>query len=208
MTPQLPNPSLIPFLVAMTGHRDLRPQDLDLLRQEVRAIFSGMRRRMPNTPLILLTGLAEGADQLVAEVALEQNVLLAAAIPMPIDIYREQMTDEARKKFDGLLALSVLQIMMPPGRPDRPGASHKRSRPCGMLRSSRAIPLPLWAVAHRSVGWQHFARSAEEPPASFTMFVPARSTRVPTTPSCDAASSTRSSRQESIVRAGARDQDR
>jgi hypothetical protein len=113
MTPELPNPSLIPFLVAVTGHRDLRPQDLDLLRQEVRTIFSGMRRRMPNTPLILLTGLAEGADQLVAEVALEQDVLLAAAIPMPVDIYKEQMTEGARKKLDGLLALSSLQIMIP-----------------------------------------------------------------------------------------------
>jgi hypothetical protein len=113
MTPELPNPSLIPFLVAVTGHRDLRPQDLDLLRQEVRAIFSGMRSRMPNTPLILLTGLAEGADQLVAEVALEQDVLLAAAIPMPVDIYKEQMTEEAQKKLDGLLAISMLQIMIP-----------------------------------------------------------------------------------------------
>jgi hypothetical protein len=113
MTPELPNPSLIPFLVAVTGHRDLRSQDLDHLRQEVRAIFSGMRRRMPNTPLILLTGLAEGADQLVAEVALEQDVLLAAAIPMPVDIYKEQMTEQAQKKLDGLLALSVLQIMIP-----------------------------------------------------------------------------------------------
>jgi hypothetical protein len=113
MTPELPNSSLIPFLVAVTGHRDLRSQDLDLLRQEVRAIFSGMRRRMPNTPLMLLTGLAEGADQLVAEVALEQNVLLAAAIPMPVDIYKEQMAEEAQKKLDSLLALSVLQIMIP-----------------------------------------------------------------------------------------------
>jgi hypothetical protein len=113
MTPELPNPSLIPFLIAVTGHRDLRPQDLDLLRQEVRAIFSGMRSRMPNTPLILLTGLAEGADQLVAEVALEQDVLLAAAIPMPVPIYKEQMTEEAQKKLDVLLALSALQIMIP-----------------------------------------------------------------------------------------------
>jgi hypothetical protein len=113
MTPELPNPSLIPFLVAVTGHRDLRPQDQDLLRREVRAIFSGMRSRMPNTPLILLTGLAEGADQLVAEVALEQDVLLAAAIPMPVAIYKEQMTEEAQKKLDGLLAVSALQIMIP-----------------------------------------------------------------------------------------------
>ena len=65
MRPELPNPSLIPLLVAATGHRDLRAQDLDALREEVRAVFVGMQNRMPNTPLVLLTGLAEGADQLV-----------------------------------------------------------------------------------------------------------------------------------------------
>ncbi len=69
MTPERPNPSLIPFLVAVTGHRDLRPQDLDLL--------------------------------------------LVAAIPMPVNIYKDQMTEEAQTKLDGLLALSVLQIMLP-----------------------------------------------------------------------------------------------
>ncbi len=76
-------------------------------------MFAGMRSRMPNTPILLLTGLAEGADQLVAEVALEQNVLLVAALPMPIDIYKEQMTSEAQQSLDGLLALSSLRIMLP-----------------------------------------------------------------------------------------------
>jgi hypothetical protein len=113
MRAELPNPSLIPFLVAVTGHRDLRPQDLDSLRQEVRSVFAGMHSRMPNTPLVLLSGLAEGADQLVAEVALEQGLLLVAALPMPVDIYKEQMTEEGQKKLDGFLALSAIQIMLP-----------------------------------------------------------------------------------------------
>ena len=113
MRVELPNPSLIPFLVAVTGHRDLRPQDLDSLRQEVRSVFAGMHSRMPNTPLVLLSGLAEGADQLVADVALEQGLLLVAALPMPVDIYKEQMTEEGQKKLDGFLALSAIQIMLP-----------------------------------------------------------------------------------------------
>ena len=113
MSPQLPNPAMIPFLVAVTGHRDLRPQDLDHLREEVRSIFVGMRSRMPHTPILLLTGLAEGADQLVAEVALEQQALLVAAIPMPIDIYKEQMSAAAGTNLERLLALSVVRIMLP-----------------------------------------------------------------------------------------------
>ena len=112
MTSELPNPALIPFLVAVTGHRDLRPQDQDRLREEVRSVFAGIRRRMPSTPILLLTGLAEGADQFVAEVAVEQNVALVAALPMPIDLYKEQMAAEAQKKLDGLLALSAVRIML------------------------------------------------------------------------------------------------
>ena len=110
--PELPNPSLVPFVVSVTGHRDLRSQDLDSLRHEVRSVFSGFRKRMPSTPMILLSGLAEGADQLVAEVALEQKVFLAAVLPMPLDLYRVQMPDQAQKQLDDLLARSTLKIQL------------------------------------------------------------------------------------------------
>lgn len=99
--------------MAVTGHRDLRPEDLGALRQEVGKVLAEVRGRMPATPLLLLSGLAEGADQLAAEVALEQGVLLAAALPMPLDIYRVQMPEEAQEKLAKLLALSEVTIELP-----------------------------------------------------------------------------------------------
>jgi hypothetical protein len=105
--------SPLPFVIAVTGHRDLRPQDLGALRDEVRTVLAGLRSGMPDTPLLLLSGLAEGADQLTAEIALEQGVLLAAALPMPLDIYRVQMPEEAQKELDKLLALSKVKIELP-----------------------------------------------------------------------------------------------
>jgi hypothetical protein len=99
--------------MAVTGHRDLRPEDQGALRQEVGKVLAEVRRRMPATPLLLLSGLAEGADQLAAEVALEQGVLLAAALPMPLDIYRVQMPEEAQEKLAKLLALSEVTIELP-----------------------------------------------------------------------------------------------
>jgi hypothetical protein len=107
--------SVIPFAVGITGHRDLRPPDVAALRAEVVKIFAGMRRRMPSTPLLLLTGLAEGADQLVAEVALEQNVSVVAVLPMPLDIYRTTMAEPAQTLLEALLARASLQIMLPIG---------------------------------------------------------------------------------------------
>ena len=113
MKPDLPNPALIPFVVSVTGHRDPRPQDVASLRHEITEVLTGLRSRMPNTPLILLSGLAEGADQLAAEIALEQKLFLAAALPMPLEIYRTTMSETAQAKLDDFLAQSVLQIVLP-----------------------------------------------------------------------------------------------
>jgi hypothetical protein len=111
--PELPDPSLVPFVIAATGHRDLRPQDLDSLRHEVEEVLAATRSRMPNTPLVLLTGLAEGADQVVAEVAIKQGIRLVAALPMPLEIYKNTMSEDAQEKLAQLLALSAVQIMLP-----------------------------------------------------------------------------------------------
>ena len=60
----------IPVVVGVTGHRDYLPEEreklADLVRKELRAI----RERCPHSPMVLLTSLAEGADQLAAEAAL------------------------------------------------------------------------------------------------------------------------------------------
>jgi hypothetical protein len=104
------NPPLVPFVIAATGHRDLRPQDVEPLQNETRIILQKMLRRMPNTPLIMLNGLAEGADQLIAEIGLELGISVVAVLPMPVDIYTAQMSEPAKVNFARLLELSAFQI--------------------------------------------------------------------------------------------------
>lgn len=106
-------PEQTPYSIAVTGHRDLRPQDVPALRQEVANVFKTLRDRMPGRPLILLSGVAEGADQLVAEVARENGLLLTAVIPMPLDIYREQMAPVAQEKMDELYSLADSKVLLP-----------------------------------------------------------------------------------------------
>jgi hypothetical protein len=101
------------YAVAVTGHRDLRPQDLEALRREIRDALKEIGGRAAGARLLVLSGLAEGADQLVAEVALEQGIALAAALPMPLDIYRTQMVEEAQKKLDELLGHCEVTIALP-----------------------------------------------------------------------------------------------
>jgi len=106
-------PDQTPFSIAVTGHRDLRPQDLPALREEVANVFTTLRDQMPGRRLTLLSGIAEGADQLVADEALENGVQLTAVIPMPLEIYRDQMPPIVQQRLNELYALADSRVFLP-----------------------------------------------------------------------------------------------
>lgn len=85
-------PPLLPLIVGVTGHRDLREEDLPALEARVADVFRALRTRCPGTPLILLTPLAEGGDRLVTRVALrlrdeDRSIRIIAPLPMPRALY-------------------------------------------------------------------------------------------------------------------------
>ena len=92
-----------PFLIGVTGHRDLRPQDIAALEAAVHAVIEGFRKRLPSTPIILISGLAAGADQLVARVALRCGADLAAMLPMPDEVYKTTMDAKGQEGLRELL---------------------------------------------------------------------------------------------------------
>ena len=103
----------IPFVVAATGHRDLLSADIDQLKDSVRSVLVELADSIPSTPLLVLTGLAEGADQLVAQVALEIGIDFAAVIPMPIGLYSEQMSNNGQRELHCLYEKAALKIHLP-----------------------------------------------------------------------------------------------
>lgn len=113
--------SLLPLVVGVTGHRDLRDEDLPLLEEAVREIFREFHRRLPTTPIVLLTPLAEGADRLAARVFLDvfgadPRHRLVALLPMPLTEYRKDFESSGSlQEFDELLhAGDVIQLPLPP----------------------------------------------------------------------------------------------
>jgi hypothetical protein len=84
-----------PLVVAVTGHRDLVAAECDGIRERIRELFMLLGERYPDLPIRLLTPLAEGADQLAAEVALECGVELEVPLPMPAAAYLEDFEDRA-----------------------------------------------------------------------------------------------------------------
>ena len=94
----------LPITLGISGHRDLRAEDREILRKSVRKIIQFFRQHYPNNPLELLSPLAEGADILAAQVALEEKVRLIAPLPLPLHLYEMDFgTKEIQETFSELL---------------------------------------------------------------------------------------------------------
>ena len=79
--------------MAVTGHRDLLAAEIPALRAGVKAFFEDLAAQFPDLQLELLSGLATGADTLVAEVALELSIPLVAVLPFPQAEYERDFTN-------------------------------------------------------------------------------------------------------------------
>ncbi|MDQ3039155.1 MAG: hypothetical protein M3R16_05065, partial [Pseudomonadota bacterium] len=76
------------LVIGLTGHRHLREADIPALQGAVRRFFADLQARYPELPLVLLSPLAEGSDQLVTQVALELGLRVIAPLPLPLELYR------------------------------------------------------------------------------------------------------------------------
>ncbi len=123
------------LVIGVTGHRDLRPGDIETLKAHVETIFDRLedeyanpswflerklrgllpalanwfkdrrRKRAGATPMIVLSALAEGADQLVAQIAYDRGLPVIAPLPLPVKEYRrdfelQAIERDAAGKFD------------------------------------------------------------------------------------------------------------
>ena len=97
------NDGRIPIIIGVTGHRDLREEDTEILKDAVRNAVRFVQGKCPHSDIAVMTGLAEGADQLCAETALEMGLDIISVLPMPIDEYAE---DFAGRPLDKLYELA------------------------------------------------------------------------------------------------------
>src|SRR5262245_23373182 len=110
-----PLPARLPLVIGVTGHRDLRDQDVPELERQVAAVIARLRRDYlggdRSTPIVILSALAEGADRLVARVALAEGARLIAPLPLPPDEYRRDFEPGLEPgniaEFEQLLAQAI-----------------------------------------------------------------------------------------------------
>lgn len=108
------NTDLLPLYIGITGHRDIRDEDKPRLKQMIKNKIEEKIAQCPDTPVVVLTPLAEGADRLAAYAAMECGITYIAPLPMPVDEYRKDFTSpESLDEFNELLAKADLWFELP-----------------------------------------------------------------------------------------------
>jgi hypothetical protein len=84
--------------IGVTGHRDIPTEDGELIKSVIKSRLLHLQATYKNTPLIVLSGLAEGADRLVVEVADEMDIAFVAILPLPKDDYATDFNEPGSKQ--------------------------------------------------------------------------------------------------------------
>jgi len=91
-----------PIVLGATGHRDIAESDHGILKKAICDELQKIAKQCVHSPLILVSGLAEGADRLLALCALECGWHIAAILPLSQSEYEKDFAsqdsiDEFRK---------------------------------------------------------------------------------------------------------------
>ncbi len=70
-----------PIVIGVTAHRNIRFEHCDRIKRQVGEFIDEIKLLCPNSPIVMLTGLAMGGDMWCAEVAVEKGVKLMLALP-------------------------------------------------------------------------------------------------------------------------------
>jgi hypothetical protein len=108
----------ISFRIGVTGHRDILPEDVEGAKQNSRELLSSLKSAMPATRITVISGLAEGADRIFAEVALALNMPVEAVMPMPLKYYKKDFDETSSAELDRILAtesVRCIELPLTPG---------------------------------------------------------------------------------------------
>ena len=142
----------VPFIVAVTGHRDLVPDEIPIIRSRVRDCLFSLRYEYPSRIIVVMSSLADGADRLVAEEALKLGMPLSVVLPMARALYEEDFTAESSREFAKLCdaASEIFELPLLPGSTPRsivepgPGRTRQYAQLGVFLSAHCHVLLALW----------------------------------------------------------------
>lgn len=98
---------LIPIAVGITGHRNLSFADEGALKAAVGKELNNLKELYPNSPLVLLTSLAEGGDLLCADCAKDLGIPMSVVMPYEKEAYIKNYSAEDKARFNAHLAAAT-----------------------------------------------------------------------------------------------------
>ena len=112
----------IPFIISVTGHRDLSLTELSRCRKKIKSILKYFceHKRLKDTPIWVFSSLADGADRCVAEVALAlretglYDIHVIAPLPLEYEVYVQDFSETSTQEFDRLLKLMDDHFVLDP----------------------------------------------------------------------------------------------
>jgi hypothetical protein len=138
----------VPLVLGVVGHRDVRDGDREALRTKLIEVFQQFRQAYRHSPLVVMTSLAEGADQIAAEAALaceglkttvaegmdpndseaarKGMVFVRAPLPFALDVYRrstsfDPKSEDGQRRLNDLLKdprVECFEVPLPEGKAD------------------------------------------------------------------------------------------
>jgi hypothetical protein len=136
--------AMVPLVIGVTSHRNIPAREIEPIRERVREFFIRLKHDFPALPLVVLSALAEGGDQLVAEEALAIGARLIAPLPLPRELYVEDFTDAAtRAGFEALYGRAeVMQL------PRRRGLTRCAIAGHGLERDRQYAQAGVYVASH------------------------------------------------------------
>ena len=109
---------LVSLVVAVSGHRDLHPSSVDPVRERICAVLKRLSDSYPHTPILVATGMAEGADQLAVEAVQKlraqgyTRISYRPVLPMPMEEFQRSFktvdgNDTFCKQMEGATAVTL-----------------------------------------------------------------------------------------------------
>jgi hypothetical protein len=105
------------FAIGVTGHRNLPPESLSFIVQEVKLFFEAIKQQHPSATITVLSPLAAGADTLCAKAAVDMGCRLVVPLPMDVQEYRKDFSEAEATAFDHLLAKADDTFVVVPEEP-------------------------------------------------------------------------------------------
>ncbi len=134
----------IPVVIGVTGHRELDPDQIPSLYEAVRTEIHRIKVLCPSSPVMILSGLAEGADQICALAGLEEGCLLAAALPMPLNEYKKDFSGKALETLLKLCDRAQELFVVPESEPHAEGRDYLYRQEGIYVAGHCHVLLALW----------------------------------------------------------------